>query len=120
MYKFFSSQQMRGKNRKGSVASETGLGWDLPSPADLLLENGDTNSKVNFVKTNALHVKCVDCDEHYYSLEKEFSKLWDLNSFGLRASESESVFERNVSQEISGQNSVRLSLKVLPYNYDLV
>ena len=108
----------KGTTRRGEaeqpVAIETGLGWVLSGP----LKRRETDSKqevsVNFIAQDSVAIDRA-------SLENEVSKLWDLDSLGIKVcDEVHELFEDDIEFR-NGRYSVKLPWKqghdILPSNY---
>ena len=120
LWEFQKGRTVRGEAEE-PVAVETELGWVLSGPLKKRdhLENSQTSSQdvsVNFVGHDS-----VDLDKA--SLDLEISRLWDLESLGIK-SQGDEVHEsfENEIEFVGGRYSVKLPWKQghdpLPNNYD--
>ena len=99
------------------MAVSTTVGWVLSGPVKNL--PNETLSSIQFSSTYLLR---VDTSTNEDSLCKDFEKLWDLDSIGIRERDSvHEAFEKNISFE-NGKYSVHLPWKehhkLLPDNYE--
>ena len=99
------------------MAVSTTVGWVLSGPVKNL-----PNERLSSIQFSSTHVLRVDTSNNEDSLYKDFEKLWDLDSIGIRESDTvHEAFEKNISFA-NGKYSVHLPWKehhkLLPDNYE--
>ena len=100
-----------------AVAVSTTVGWVLSCPVGNLPK--ERLSSIQFQSTHVLRVYSGNSDDTLY---KDFEKVWDLDSIGIREKDTvHEAFEKNVSFE-DGRYCVYLPLKehhkLLPNNHE--
>lgn len=120
MWRFFTGKSKRGEQDNAPVASETTLGWVLSGPVPS--DKHNLLSSVNFVSTHVLKAT-VEMDQNDILEREMVSKLWDLESVGIRERDSvHESFLKNVSFENNRYNvklPIKENHKLLPDNYEL-
>jgi len=99
------------------VAVSTTVRWVLSGPVRNL-----PKERLSSIQFQSTHVLRVDSGSSDYTLYKDFERLWDLGSIGIREKDTvHEVLEKNVSFE-DGKYSVYLPWnehhKLLPVNYE--
>ena len=114
LWEFQKGRTIRGEPEE-PVAVETELGWVLSGPLKRKASDSKQEVSVNFVSQNSVAIDRAN-------LESAVSKLWDLESLGIKASdEVHESFESEINF-IDGRYSVKLPWKQghdpLPSNYE--
>ena len=92
-----------------AVAVSTTVGWVLSCPVGNLRK--ERLSSIQFQFTHVLRVDSGNTDDN--TLYKDFEKLWDLDSTGIREDTVHEAFEKNVSFE-DGRYCVYLAFEGAP------
>ena len=119
IWNFFDGKTIRGEESGQGcpVAVSTTVGWVLSGPVGNLPK--ERLSSIQFQSTHVLRVDSGNSDDTMY---KDFEKLWDLDSIGIREKDTvHEAFEKNVSFE-DGRCCVYLPWKehhkLLPDHYE--
>ena len=97
IWNFFDGKTIRGEESGQGcpVAVSTTVGWVLSGPVGNLPK--ERLSSIQFQSTHVLRVDSANSDDTMY---KDFEKLWDLDSIGIREKNTVyEAFEKNVSFE---------------------
>ena len=113
LWEFQKGTTIRGEAEE-PVAIETELGWVLSGPLKRKESDSKQEVSVNFIAQDSAAIERA-------SLESEVSKLWDLDSLGIKVSdEVHETFEDDIEFR-NGRYSVKLPWKqghnILPSNY---
>lgn len=113
LWEFQKGKTVRGEAEE-PVAIETELGWVLSGPLKRKESDSKQEVSVNFVAQDSVAIDRA-------SLESEVSKLWDLDSLGIKVTdEVHETFEDDIDFS-DGRYSVKLPWKqghdLLPSNY---
>ena len=114
LWEFQKGRTIRGEPEE-PVAVETELGWVLSGPLKRKPSDSKQEVSVNFVSQNSVAIDRAN-------LESAVSKLWDLESLGIKASDEVHESFKSEINFIDGRYSVKLLWKQghdpLPSNYE--